>query len=99
MWYRMRFCKCADTSIGIYAQYNNEMVFSIIACNCMCCNVQAGIWDKQSYSYHGDNGYSFCSSGTGQPYDFHWKQWPTPIKVCVNRLSLGCYGLLYRKYM
>ncbi|XP_053207512.1 ran-binding protein 10-like [Panonychus citri] len=25
-------------------------------------------WDKQSYGYHGDDGNSFCSSGTGQPY-------------------------------
>ncbi len=25
-------------------------------------------WDKQSYGYHGDDGNSFCSSGTGQAY-------------------------------
>ncbi|VEN44987.1 unnamed protein product [Callosobruchus maculatus] len=25
-------------------------------------------WEKQSYGYHGDDGHSFCSSGTGQPY-------------------------------
>ena len=25
-------------------------------------------WDKQSYGYHGDDGHSFCSSGTGQAY-------------------------------
>ncbi|CAH0549996.1 unnamed protein product [Brassicogethes aeneus] len=25
-------------------------------------------WDKQSYGYHGDDGNSFCSSGTGQSY-------------------------------
>ncbi|KAI1285197.1 Ran-binding protein 9 [Halotydeus destructor] len=25
-------------------------------------------WDKQSYGYHGDDGHSFCASGTGQPY-------------------------------
>lgn len=25
-------------------------------------------WDKMSYGYHGDDGHSFCSSGTGQPY-------------------------------
>uniref|UniRef100_A0A671M2Z5 Ran-binding protein 10-like n=1 Tax=Sinocyclocheilus anshuiensis TaxID=1608454 RepID=A0A671M2Z5_9TELE len=24
-------------------------------------------WDKHSYGYHGDDGHSFCSSGTGQP--------------------------------
>jgi hypothetical protein len=25
-------------------------------------------WDKNSYGYHGDDGHSFCSSGTGMPY-------------------------------
>lgn len=30
-------------------------------------NVVLG-WDKHSYGYHGDDGHSFCSSGTGQPY-------------------------------
>lgn len=30
-------------------------------------NVISG-WDKHSYGYHGDDGHSFCSSGTGQPY-------------------------------
>ncbi len=25
-------------------------------------------WDKNSYGYHGDDGHSFCSSGTGQAY-------------------------------
>lgn len=25
-------------------------------------------WDKHSYGYHGDDGHSFCSSGSGQPY-------------------------------
>jgi len=25
-------------------------------------------WDKHSYGYHGDDGHSFCSSGTGQSY-------------------------------
>ncbi|XP_014239826.1 ran-binding protein 9 [Cimex lectularius] len=25
-------------------------------------------WDKHSYGYHGDDGHSFCSSGTGIPY-------------------------------
>ncbi|GJQ80769.1 hypothetical protein Trydic_g9361 [Trypoxylus dichotomus] len=25
-------------------------------------------WDKHSYGYHGDDGHTFCSSGTGQPY-------------------------------
>lgn len=25
-------------------------------------------WDKHSYGYHGDDGHTFCSSGTGLPY-------------------------------
>lgn len=32
------------------------------------CNVCVQGWDKHSYGYHGDDGHSFCSSGTGQPY-------------------------------
>lgn len=33
----------------------------------ICINKIIG-WDKHSYGYHGDDGHSFCSSGTGQPY-------------------------------
>ncbi|CAK8675314.1 ran-binding protein 10-like [Clavelina lepadiformis] len=25
-------------------------------------------WEKSSYGYHGDDGHSFCATGTGQPY-------------------------------
>lgn len=25
-------------------------------------------WDKNSFGYHGDDGHSFCSSGSGHPY-------------------------------
>ena len=25
-------------------------------------------WEKNSFGYHGDDGHSFCSSGTGIPY-------------------------------
>ena len=25
-------------------------------------------WDKNSFGYHGDDGHSFCSSGTGHSY-------------------------------
>lgn len=25
-------------------------------------------WEKNSYGFHGDDGHSFCSSGTGKPY-------------------------------
>lgn len=25
-------------------------------------------WDKNSFGYHGDDGHSFCSSGTGHAY-------------------------------
>ncbi|KAJ8912849.1 hypothetical protein NQ315_007981, partial [Exocentrus adspersus] len=32
------------------------------------CSIYFKGWDKQSYGYHGDDGHSFCSSGTGQPY-------------------------------
>uniref|UniRef100_A0A8C2ZV04 RAN binding protein 9 n=1 Tax=Cyclopterus lumpus TaxID=8103 RepID=A0A8C2ZV04_CYCLU len=42
-------------------------------------------WDKHSYGYHGDDGHSFCSSGTGQPYG------PTFTTGDV----IGCYVILF----
>jgi len=32
----------------------------------LLCHVSG--WEKNSYGYHGDDGHSFCSSGTGKPY-------------------------------
>ena len=47
-------------------------------------------WDKHSYGYHGDDGNSFCSSGTGEPYG------PTfstndVIGCCVNLIENTCF--------
>jgi hypothetical protein len=47
-------------------------------------------WDKGSYGYHGDDGHSFCSSGSGIVYgptfttdDF--------VGCCVNFLDNSCF--------
>jgi hypothetical protein len=47
-------------------------------------------WDKGSYGYHGDDGHSFCSSGTGILYG------PTfttddYVGCCVNFLDNSCF--------
>ena len=47
-------------------------------------------WDKGSYGYHGDDGHSFCSSGTGIAYG------PTfatgdYVGCCVNFLENSCF--------
>ncbi|CAF0869629.1 unnamed protein product [Rotaria sordida] len=50
-------------------------------------------WDKGSYGYHGDDGHSFCSSGSGIAYgptfttgDF--------VGCCVNFLENSCFYTL-----
>ena len=61
------------TSAGLSAQGVN-MNRSIIIISQIICQHLPNIcfrlpgWDKQSYGYHGDDGHSFCSSGTGQAY-------------------------------
>lgn len=47
-------------------------------------------WDKNSYGYHGDDGHSFCCSGTGQNYG------PTfttndVIGCCLNLIENTCF--------
>lgn len=59
-------------------------------------------WDKHSYGYHGDDGHSFCSSGTGQPYGPTFTTGDV-IGCCVNLIDNSCFytknginlGLLY----
>ncbi|XP_033914413.1 ran-binding protein 9-like [Acipenser ruthenus] len=47
-------------------------------------------WDKQSYGYHGDDGHSFCSSGTGQPYGPTFTTGDV-IGCCVNLINNTCF--------
>lgn len=47
-------------------------------------------WDKQSYGYHGDDGHSFCSSGTGQPYGPTFTTGDV-IGCCVNLIDNSCF--------
>lgn len=47
-------------------------------------------WDKNSYGYHGDDGNSFCSSGTGQPYGPTFTTGDV-IGCCVNLIENTCF--------
>lgn len=47
-------------------------------------------WDKHSYGYHGDDGHSFCSSGTGQPYGPTFTTGDV-IGCCVNLINSTCF--------
>ncbi|KAK3589290.1 hypothetical protein CHS0354_026941 [Potamilus streckersoni] len=47
-------------------------------------------WDKHSYGYHGDDGNSFCSSGTGEPYGPTFTTGDV-IGCCMNLIDNTCF--------
>lgn len=47
-------------------------------------------WDKQSYGYHGDDGHSFCSTGTGEPYGPTFTTGDV-VGCCVNLVDGSCF--------
>lgn len=47
-------------------------------------------WDKNSYGYHGDDGHSFCCSGTGQNYGPTFTTGDV-IGCCVNLIENTCF--------
>ena len=47
-------------------------------------------WDKNSYGYHGDDGHSFCSSGTGQNYGPTFTTGDI-IGCCLNLIDNTCF--------
>ncbi|GFN79198.1 ran-binding protein 9 [Plakobranchus ocellatus] len=47
-------------------------------------------WDKHSYGYHGDDGNSFCSTGSGQPYGPTFTTGDT-VGCCVNLIDNSCF--------
>eukprot|EP00051_Salpingoeca_urceolata_P001624 m.42554 g.42554 ORF g.42554 m.42554 type:complete len:413 (+) comp11555_c0_seq3:227-1465(+) len=47
-------------------------------------------WEKNSYGYHGDDGHSFCCSGTGTPYGPKFTTGDV-IGCCVNFLDFTCF--------
>uniref|UniRef100_UPI00358FCA50 ran-binding protein 9-like n=2 Tax=Myxine glutinosa TaxID=7769 RepID=UPI00358FCA50 len=47
-------------------------------------------WDKFSYGYHGDDGHSFCSSGSGQPYGPTFTTGDV-VGCCVNLINNTCF--------
>lgn len=47
-------------------------------------------WDKNSYGYHGDDGHSFCCSGTGQNYGPTFTTGDI-IGCCLNLIENFCF--------
>jgi len=47
-------------------------------------------WEKSSFGYHGDDGNSFCSSGSGQPYGSTFTTGDV-IGCCVNLVDMTCF--------
>ena len=47
-------------------------------------------WDKNSYGYHGDDGHSFCCSGTGQNYGPTFST-DDVIGCCLNLIENTCF--------
>lgn len=47
-------------------------------------------WDKNSYGYHGDDGHSFCCSGTGQTYGPTFTTGDV-IGCCLNMIENTCF--------
>ncbi len=47
-------------------------------------------WDKNSYGYHGDDGHSFCCSGTGQNYGPTFTTGDV-IGCCLNLIDNTCF--------
>lgn len=47
-------------------------------------------WDKNSYGYHGDDGHSFCCSGTGQNYGPTFTTGDI-IGCCLNLIDNTCF--------
>uniref|UniRef100_A0A8C8H986 Ran-binding protein 10 n=1 Tax=Oncorhynchus tshawytscha TaxID=74940 RepID=A0A8C8H986_ONCTS len=60
------------------------------ACGIYYFEVKIVSWDKHSYGYHGDDGHSFCSSGTGQPYGPTFTTGDV-IGCCVNLINNTCF--------
>ena len=47
-------------------------------------------WDKNSYGYHGDDGHSFCATGTGQSYGPTFTTGDI-IGCCLNLVDNSCF--------
>ena len=47
-------------------------------------------WDKNSYGYHGDDGHSFCATGTGQSYGPTFTTGDV-IGCCLNLINHSCF--------
>jgi len=47
-------------------------------------------WDKNSYGYHGDDGHSFCATGTGESYGPTFTTGDV-IGCCLNLIDHSCF--------
>ena len=47
-------------------------------------------WDKNSYGYHGDDGHSFCATGTGESYGPTFTTGDV-IGCCLNLVDHSCF--------
>lgn len=80
----VRVCLCVSVlSLRFKQLLRFNLMFSLFI------YIAAG-WDKHSYGYHGDDGHSFCSSGTGQPYGPTFTTGDV-IGCCVNLINNTCF--------
>ena len=47
-------------------------------------------WEPNSYGYHGDDGHSFCCSGTGKQYGPTFSTGDV-IGCCINFINGSCF--------
>lgn len=84
----VRVCLCVSVLSLRFKQLLHFNTFSPHVLTLFIC-IATG-WDKHSYGYHGDDGHSFCSSGTGQPYGPTFTTGDV-IGCCVNLINNTCF--------
>ena len=76
---------------GVYILYETACNFFNIHLTIFIYDLHQHIgWERQSYGYHGDDGHSFCSSGTGQPYGPTFTTGDV-IGCCINLIDNTCF--------
>lgn len=103
-WFKFTYIVHQSFAIEIYLKYGNKVTLYIQVTSilfpavvsdvhvkpfCFLLSSPSG-WDKHSYGYHGDDGHSFCSSGTGQPYGPTFTTGDV-IGCCVNLINNTCF--------
>lgn len=75
---------------GLSYNVSNNLLLRTLVHHCKYTEPVSPGWDKHSYGYHGDDGHSFCSSGTGQPYGPTFTTGDV-IGCCVNLINNTCF--------